>query len=321
LIGALLGYLILLWIKERKVAGRLVRWVLVVLLPPLPVLVIYVLFLMYNPAMVEWNRQNAAVAPSLLLLIIGLGLPLMIAFPSIYRTIRRFEPDGSQYMGVWLLAMIITVYLPTGAHTRFAAGIMIPIAYFGTRSLEDFWFGFVRGRWRFRLLAAVLPLIVASQILVLITPLFPIFEGKPQDLSNLLLERDYRDAFDWLEMNTRPTDIVLAAPTVGVWLPAWSGARTVYGHPAETLDAGIKRQAVLNWYRQDEDDPDACEPLLRGDYTFTRPYRVGYVLVGPQETALGVAACARSLNLVAVSGSVRIFSVAELPATESPQQP
>jgi hypothetical protein len=290
--------------SRRQVIMHAVRWLLVIVLPSVPLLVLYATFLNYNLAMAEWNRQNVAPAPMLLPLILGFGIPLIFALPGIVRAIRHFEPDGDQFMLVWLLVLVVAIYLPTSIHQRFAAGMMIPVAYFAARSLEDFWFQYVNRRWRYRLFAALMPFIALSHLLVLFTPIFPLLSGRPEGMSGLFLERDYVVAFQWLDDHTTSNQVILASPIVSAWLPAWANARVVYGHPVETLKAREKKQAVVDWYGSAAN----CADLLQGANAFIGHYTVKYVLFGPQEQQLGTGQCVADLQLVATIGSVRIYT-------------
>jgi len=98
----------------------------------------------------------------------------------------------------------IAIYLPTNIQRRFGAGIMIPIIYFATRSLEDFWFQHVNRRWRYRLFVFVIPIIMLTHIFVLLTPLLPLVVNKPEDSQGVFLQRDYTAAFEWLRSRARP---------------------------------------------------------------------------------------------------------------------
>jgi hypothetical protein len=265
----------------------------VLVAPAAPVAVYYGALLAYNPALSEWNSQNVTLAPSPLVLALGLGIPLLIALPGIYRAIRRFEPDGDQFMLIWLVVMLVVMYLPTNTQRRFSAGMMLIIAYFATRSLEDFWFIYVSRRWRTRLLVVALPLMMMSFVFLLF--------GNMRVIVGPFLERDYASAFEWLRLNTRPEDVVLASPNVSLWVPAWTGARVVYGHPFETLNAGAREQAVVNWYADSQ--ASNCSDVLN-----TADYAVRYIVIGPQEAQLGETACSTELTEVARFGNVAVYA-------------
>ncbi len=298
-IGGALGIFVGLkaW-RNRRLNLRDVRWLSLIVLPPLPLAIYYSAIVAYNPAMMEWSRQNVTSAPPPLPLLLGLGLPLVMALPGIYRAVRRFEADGDQFMLIWIVVILIMIYLPTSIQRRFAVGMMIPIVYFATRSLEDFWFQRVTSRrWRYRLFVLLIPLIAFSQIFILFTPILPVLINRPQNSHGLLLESDYAVIFDWLERRTGLDDVLLAAPDVSQWIPGWVGGRVVYGHPFETLDAGNKLRAVEDWYSGETAD---CDALLD-------QWRVRYILAGPEEDELGETSCLEGLDLVARSGLVNVY--------------
>ncbi len=274
--------------RARQIVMRDIRWLLLLLLPALPLAVYYVALVNYNPAAAEWNRQNITLSPSIIVFLIGLGIPLLIALPGILRSLKRFEPDGDQFMIVWLIVIFVALYLPTNAQRRFSVGLMIPIAFFATRALEGYWFSYFNRRWRYRLLVAVVPAMTMSYILVLM--------GNLTINSGPFLQRDYAVAFEWLKQEATPNDVVLAAPDVSAWVPSWTGARVVYGHPFETLNVAVKEKQVLDWYAGTN-----CAGVIA-------QYSVRYVIVGPQERSLGTDACTSDLNTVFEYNSVTIYS-------------
>jgi hypothetical protein len=293
-------YTVVRWLRVRQVTLRELRWLLVVTLPAIPMAVYYAGIILYNPAIAGWNSQNVTPAPSPLILALGFGVPLIMALPGIVRAVRRFEADGDQFMLIWLLVMLVAIYLPTNIQRRFAVGMIVPIMYFATRSLEDFWFQHVNRRWRYRLFVLVVPIIVLTNVFVLFTPLLPLAANRPEQSMGLYLDRSYASAFEWLRNRTRLTDVVLTAPEIGIWLPSWATARVVYGHPFETLDAEVKEQQVLDWY--DSGSGGDCAQLLED-------YRVKYVLFGPAERAIGDSTCIDVLTPVVQIGSVTIYAV------------
>ncbi len=275
-------------IQHKRISMRDIRWLLVITVPALPLAIYYFAIISYNSAAAEWNQQNVTLSPSLPILVLGLGVPLLMALPGIWRSIRRFEPDGDQFMLVWLLAMLVVMYLPTNTQRRFAVGMMLPIAYFATRALEGFWFNYFNRRWRYRLMIAVIPAMTFSYVLILM--------GNLTVTSGPFLERDYKAAFQWLKDQGRTDEVILAAPDVSVWIPGWTGDRVVYGHPFETLDANEKAKQVQNWFNGSD-----CGQVIE-------QYHVQYVIVGPQEQAIGSTTCTDALHKVFNYGSVTVYA-------------
>jgi hypothetical protein len=285
---------------------------LVILASAVPFALYYVAVTSANPVVAEWSRQNVTQSPSPFVLAISLGLPLILALPAIYRAVRRFEADGDQFMLLWLVMMLIAMYLPTSIQRRFAAGIMILIAYFATRAVEDFWFNYISRRWRQSLFVLAIPTMAFSLIFILIVPIIPILTGNFQAAAGMMLERDYRATFEWLNENRAPDDVILASPNVSQWLPSWTGQQVVYGHPYETLQAEEKLQAVEAWFTTSTGED--CQRLLDGAYSFSGEYRVRYILVGPEENAMGAdratveSGCLDGLQAVAQIGEVTIYA-------------
>lgn len=294
-------------VEQRKMPLKEAQWLLWFGVPALPVVAYYVAVLTFNPVAAGiWFDLHDAPPPDLFRMLASFGLLLIIALPGLWRAVRRFEPDGDRFMLTWVLVIVVLLYLPTRASLGFATGLMLPLAYFATRSLEDFWFGFISRRWRYRLLVALVPVLAASHLFVLFVPVRPLTDDDLRDAVGLVLERDYGDAFSWLRPRTRSGDVVLAAPGVGLWLPVQTGARVVYGHPDVTLSSGEKRAAVQAWYALPAGDP-ACRFLLDGSLSDNGRYTVDYVVVGPQERAFGNAACLEALEPVRTFNSVVIY--------------
>ncbi|MBI4316560.1 MAG: hypothetical protein HY679_11545, partial [Chloroflexi bacterium] len=79
-------------------------------------------------------------------------------------------------------------------------------------------------------------------------------------------------------------DVVLADARLGNVVPGWAGARVVYGHPMETIDAARRRTEVAAYFDGGGDLPSR--------------YRVAYILGGPANAGWQV---------VFQSGAVRVY--------------
>lgn len=286
------------WGLGRKISTREIRWGLWILVPALPLIAYDLLTWVNNATVAEWITQRGDNTPSLPMLLLSLGLPLLIALPALYRAVRRFEADGDRFMLLWLLSMIITMYLPLQLNQYFLAGMMLPVAYFATRAVIDFWFEYVKRRYRGWVYVIVVPIFLLSHIFWLYLPVVPIVEGW-SGVDGNVLEQDYVDAFDYLEGEIRAGDVILASPDVSTWIPVWTDGRPVYGHYAETVNAQSKKQAVNEWYTLSGDE---CLSVLER-------YHVRYVILGPRENSIGSGQCVRNLILAAPSDNVNVYAV------------
>ncbi|MDX2159764.1 MAG: hypothetical protein SF162_00425 [bacterium] len=305
-LGAALGlYIAYDWIKRRTLERRALLWSLAVVLPALPVALYYLTIVQVNPALTIWNQQNQTLSPSPLAWLIGLGLPLVIALPALVRAVQRMEQDGDRLMLLWLVAIVVTMYLPTGIQRRFSVGIMLPVAYFATRALQDVWLTRIRRRARPLLVVGVV-LIALTPLLMLFLPALPAMIGSPEYTpAALFLDADYVRAYQWIDNRTDQDDVVLAAPDGSIWLPGWAGARVVYAHQYETLNAADKRAEVSAWYTAV--DSANCAALLDR-------YNVRYIVQGPEEAQFAAelraapTVCFEMLQQVVQFGDVTVYT-------------
>jgi hypothetical protein len=280
------------WIVKRNITIRELRWGLWVLVPALPIVVYYVITVLNNPFVAEWIRQRSGQPPMIWLLVLGLGLPLLLAVPGIWRAVRRFEPDGDRFMLLWMLAMLGCAYLPLRLNQLYLLGLMLPIAYFATRAIEDYWFNFVKRRYRRVVYVVGIIVMSLSSFLWLYLPSLPLIEGW-SDVTGMVLEQNYVTVFDWLSERTDSNDVILTAPEVGAWVPVWADSRPVYGNAVDTFNAVAKEQDVLAFYQSVDPSAEICTRLVD-------TYHIDYIIVGSREARLGDHACVQNYTPVRI---------------------
>jgi hypothetical protein len=154
-------------------------------------------------------------------------------------------------------------------------GLIIPVVYFATRSLEDYWYYKIGPNWRAAAMLILIAFVMPTNILSLGIPLFgTVFEPESGLDAGLLLESDYWNAFEWLDDNGENDAVVLASSKVSLWVPAYTDQVVVYGHEFETVPSETRQRQVEQWYHGED-----CETLLSDELPFT----VRYIFWGPQE--------------------------------------
>ncbi len=251
------------------------RWAAMLWLPIIPFAVYDFAVFHFNDIMGAFNAQNQTPSPAPWLMLLGYGLLVIVAIPGLVRAVRRFERDGDQLMLLWLVVNIAGLYAPFNLQRRLAMGLIIPLVYFAVRALEDTWSYKVPDRWRSPALIALIVFLVPSNILVLTIPLYgTVFEPDSGLDQGLLVEMDYWRTFEWLRDSGDKDAVVLAAPNISLWIPAYTRQVVVYGHPYETVPNDERQEQVEQFYRGQD-----CATLLSDDL----PFRVRYILWGPQE--------------------------------------
>ncbi len=310
---ALSMYLVVQTIQTRKLPPEYQsQWVALAVIPALPVLAYDLGFVYLDPLYRNWNAQNVTSSGSVFNYILGFGLLLLVALPGLWRALRHFEQDGDRLMFVWLITNALLLYAPFNLQRRLVIGMIIPIVYFAVRSLEDFWFNRIRPKWREAALVTLFVFVIPSNVFALLIPLVGITQPTSGLRNYQLLPADYNHALSWLHDNTAVGSVILAPPTTSLWIPAYSPARVVYGHPFETVDALTKRAEVADWYAGKH-----CAELIG-------QYHIQFVIMGPSEyvpsrdskppalnvdTTSNESPCVRSLGKpVAHFGTVTIYA-------------
>lgn len=277
--GALVLYVIARYYLTREFPVHEMRWAAMLWLPAIPFLVYDLAVFHFIDIMGEFNAQNQTPSPAPYLYLFGYGLLLLVAIPGLVRAVRRFERDGDQFMLLWFVLNVVGLYAPFNLQRRLAMGLIIPLVYFAVRALEDYWFYRVSEKWRAPAMLALIVFIIPTNVLVLGIPLFGAVADAESGLeAGLLVESDYWHTLEWLDDHGDKDAVVLAAPNISLWVPAYTRQVVVYGHEFETVPAEERLEQVEAFYRGQD-----CAALLSDDL----PFEVRYIIWGPQEAALG----------------------------------
>jgi len=205
-----------------------------------------------------WNAQNLTLTPPFWDLLIAFSPALLFAVWGAWTTWRTPATSELRRAALWLVAAAVLITLPVNLQRRFLLGLFIPaalLAMAGLRDLAARHAGLRRLGWVFAASVPTLLLLYAGAIGAALT-------GDP--LTTLSAQE--AAAFDWINANTAPDALILAAPETGNFLPAWTGRRVLYGHPFETVHAKAQEQAVTDFYAGEQ--PTGWSQRLGVDYIF-----------------------------------------------------
>jgi hypothetical protein len=273
------------WVGDAGLQSGLRRLLWVVVLGS-PLLLYDLWVVKVDPLLAGWNAQNLTPSPPLWDVIISLSPALLLAAPGAWVAFRHNTP-GERRLLVWLISGLALLYLPFGLQRRFMMGLFIPVvglAIVGLQILQE----------KRRLLPLVVFILsLPTTLLILLAAQHGI---QTQD-AQLYLTRDEMQAFTWLSANTPPDSLVLAAPETGLFIPAFTGRRVLYGHPFETVNAQAE-QAELTRVFQSGGQPAQ----------FLQQHKVNYLFWGPRERQTGDLSTA-GLKVVYQNGGVTIFAI------------
>jgi uncharacterized membrane protein len=188
----------------------------------------------------------------------------------------------------------VLLYLPLVLQRRFMKGLYIPVvllAVFPIYKLAQ-----EKSKKLKTVLIGVFIISTISNLIVLLIAFYGIQTRDPL----LFFTRGEARAMDWIEEHTQSDALFLASAQTGLFIPAHTGRRVLYGHPFETVNASKEESEVNAFFSGDgQYEPDLL--LMDRD--------VDYVFYGPREKDLGNIPQSSQLKAVYSQDGVIIFQV------------
>ena len=267
------GYFILRLLKERRLPWPEILRGMVAGVVTAPIVVYDYYVYATNPALRAWSEQNITLSPPLWKYIIAYGFVLALAVGGAVLAIRR-RSKADLLLLAWVIVNGLLLYVPFSLQRRLVTGLHVSLCVLAAMALSRYILPRFSPARRTLILGALIVLTMPSNLFVLMASM----AGAAQQDSRLYLYRDEAEAMTWLEENTQPTDIVLASPEMGLFIPAWAGNRVLYGHSFETIEAEKKRALVEAFYQAQTEDS-----IRRG---IIEGHHITYVFYGPRERDL-----------------------------------
>lgn len=270
---------------------------LLVLVFGLPVLLYDWLITQAHPILAQWNAQNLTPSPPTWDVLISFSPVILLAVVGLVSRIKSFS-EKADTLAIWLVISLILMIFPWGLQRRFMTGLYVPaagLAVIGILFLSQ----------RFRLSQKLLFIVLL--LLSIQTPLIVILAGQhgvqKQDPA-LFLSAGETECLSWIEENTSPDALVLASPDMGLFIPAVTGRRVLYGHPFETAWAEQERDTVLSLIQQ-----SAEFELPENAWDYLRQRGVDYLLWGKRESQLGELPAWPGLTRVCSAGDTSLYQL------------
>lgn len=291
--AVLAGFIFYRKILDKKDIWMSDTWIRIVwiALGGFPLLVYYVWVIYNDPILMGWNMQNLTPAPAIWDTLLSISPAIVLALPGAWFAIVRGTP-GQKMLLVWAILGLCLMYIPFGLQRRFIMGLYVPLA--GLAALGVEYMTRRRNRLAVYIVPALFFLAIPTNLIVVLVGYHGIQTRDPM----LYLTKDEVDAFDWMAANTPGGSVILAAPQTGLFIPAHSGRRVVYGHPFETVNAEEMENAVIEYFNgQLVGDRKSIQ--LNADYLFW----------GPREREIGILSPEEGMSLVYQNDEIRIFSL------------
>ncbi len=229
-----------------------------------------------DPILRGWQAQNITLSPPFWDLLLSFS-PLFIL--AIFGAIIAARQKMRTWYSVvaWLVIGIIFVYLPWSLQRRFLFGLFIPIALLATLAMQYLNEKFNLKGFRLIIFGTFFIATFTTNLLLEITTIYGIKTKDPL----LFLTRSEDHALTWIEGNTPSNALVLASPQMGLFIPAHTGRRVIYGHPFETVDAADRKNEVTTFY-----SGFGSENIQDQQSEFLEENQIHYIFWGPRERLL-----------------------------------
>jgi hypothetical protein len=316
--AVLAGFVVVITARHRAIPWRLVGGVAAIGALSSPPALYFTYLTEHDPTWrgVLAQYGNAGiVTPSPLHLAILLGPVFLVALLAIGMPAGRralwMGPERDLLIGIWFLISFLLVYLPTPYQIKMLNGWQIPAgilaARFAVRLIGPRWEG-IRTTLRGRRISVPSGVLAGLVLLGLAIPTnLYLVAWRADELHRAAapysLPADDVAALRWLAGNAHPDDVVLSSLTIGQYIPAFSDARPVIAHWAQTLNYYQKDADVRRFY-------DAATPEDER-LTLLEEWHVRFVVVGADERVPGAFDPDRSAHYRAVftSGGTSIYLV------------
>lgn len=296
-IGAVVGggYCAWLWFKQRKVA---LKAMLGFLLGGGSVLCYQYMTILQDGWLRGWNAQNLTLSPPLWDYLVAFSPALILALLGLIK-LNQGVSVNLPFLAIWFIAGWAMAYSPWGLQRRLLTGFYIPVVILAVRG------GSVLEHWLQRsgrlIERTAFVLALPTGFLVILLGLMGVRMHHPL----LTLSADEYQALGWIERHTPPDALVFAAPETGLFIPAHTGRRVIYGHPFETVNAEDQKHWVIASLQSVSSGEDWVQQL--------RKRGVDFVFWGPREQKLAQVGQLDFLPASFQAGDTTLYVVPAIP--------
>jgi hypothetical protein len=299
-----------MWARHRRVPLGPIMSVGAAVAAAAPFLVYTVFVIGGDPFWgIPFGRQNVTPSPPLIALALGLAPLLTLAAAGLPGFLRNPTP-GRWLVVVYIVVSLALMYAPLGVgfQRRFGHGLPLMLGLIATIGLEPFWRPGSSDRLASRCLGR--QLLTFGLLLALFASTAGAYAFKLQATSPTCpCSQDgafqpvaLKEAGQWLAAVMEPHDVVLSETFTGNYLASVVPGRVFVGHAHATVRYTAKEDAMVEFYRRD-DDPEARRQFLLAN-------SIHYVVYGPRERALGATLPADPfLTPVYATAEVAVYAV------------
>lgn len=240
-------YILLLWIRERKINFDYFMHGLVFLLVSFSSTLYYILVFTLDPVFQNWTDQNQLISPPVSGYLFGFGFILLFATLFILYLIKNktfFKKPGTTFLSVWLIVNFLILYFPISIQRRFVEGMFIPMAILASFGFMMLLRKYCPKKFHSYAISIFLLILIPSNVYVFLSYFNPTYDpGSPYHAPHYLSD-DQVSVLNWLGKQASPEEVILADAKFSNYIPRVAGSKVYIGHWAQTVNYNEK----LEWY-------------------------------------------------------------------------
>ena len=145
----------------------------------------------------------------------------------------------------------------------------------------------------------MLILILPTNLIIILGGLGGIRNHDPQ----LYLTSYEGETLKYINEEFEQDSVIVCSPSMGLFIPAYTGRRVIYGHPYETAFAEEKEFEVNEFFKNSLSEIQKENFLLENN--------AQYVLIGPREREIGEVDTSMKWEMVFYTEGIELYRVAE----------
>ena len=219
-----------------------------------------------DPILMGWDAQNLTLTPPVWDVFLALSPVFVLALLGVR---QAWAKKNTKILILWAGLGLALIFIPWNLQRRFMMGLYIPLAGLAALGIESLG---QKIKLKYRTLVIILfTLALPTNLMVIFSGFYAAQTRDPQ----VYFTAGEEQAFAWVEANTHPSALILTDSETGLYIPARTGRRVIYGHPYETVNAIKEKEAVTLFF--------SGTMTTAQSEAFLHTRSVDYIFVGPRE--------------------------------------
>jgi hypothetical protein len=249
-------YIFAISFKEWKIKWDYIFKYIVFIFISMPAILYQGLLFLFNSIAQGKAQQNICLTPVWWIILISYGFLIPLAIYGICKSKGKFD-NKKIFLLVWLITQSLLIFSPLIFQRRITQGLQFPLIIFSC--LGFFYLYELVRKKRIvdeykEIFALIIIIFFSLSNLYVLAKDLSLFTYSQYKVRPYYLEKEFKEAFQWLKNNLPDNEIILSSPIIDNFIPGFSGKIVYLGHEIETLNFEEKRKKVTEFFQDNQND-------------------------------------------------------------------